>query len=119
MGSNVATAFPKRLSENWRAKIKTGVIIQRLSDHVLGKLELSNTQIQAAKILLSKVVPDLQQASAQVMHSHTHTVRHIEINPVQVTAPQSPSMIESVAESVTYESIPALIEQVSNEGDQS
>ena len=35
------------------------MIINRLHDHVGGSLELSATQIAAAKILLSKTLPDL------------------------------------------------------------
>lgn len=43
-----------------RARIQTGVLTQRLQDHVLGKVELSPTQIRAADILLKKAIPDLQ-----------------------------------------------------------
>ena len=49
---------------NWtpeivRQRIKTGVLTKRLEDHALGVLELSQTQIRAAEILLRKTVPDL------------------------------------------------------------
>jgi hypothetical protein len=47
------------LDDRWKEKIGLGRIIQRLSDHIDGKVELSNTQIQAANILLKKVAPDL------------------------------------------------------------
>ena len=45
--------------DNTRAKIKTSQIMNRLTNHILGELELSSTQIAAAKILLSKTLPDL------------------------------------------------------------
>ena len=50
-------------------RIQTGMIVDRLHKHVAGEIELSATQINAARILLAKVVPD-QSAS-----SHSVTVR--------------------------------------------
>lgn len=55
----------KGLSENTRERIQTTMLAKRLQDHVLGKCELSATQIQAARILLNKTLPDLQS----VQHS--------------------------------------------------
>lgn len=49
-----------RHDENTRLKIQTSQLINRLMDHVVGKIELSNTQVQAAQILLKKSLPDLQ-----------------------------------------------------------
>ena len=69
---------------------------------------MSSTQIQAAKILLSKVAPDLQQQSATVVHAHSHTVRHIEINPVHVEH-RAPQVIDSQADSVRYDEVRALL----------
>ena len=43
-----------------RERIQTGMIISRLQKHMNGELEMSGTQIQAARILLSKALPDLQ-----------------------------------------------------------
>lgn len=48
-----------RLTENWREKIKIGVIIDRMMKHVDGELEMTNSQLKAAEILLRKVAPDL------------------------------------------------------------
>lgn len=48
-----------RLSDNWREKIKIGVIIDRMMKHVDGEVEMTNSQIKAAEILLRKVAPDL------------------------------------------------------------
>ena len=48
------------LPEHWRKKIKTGAILNRLNSHTLGEIEMTPSQIQAARILLSKTMPDLK-----------------------------------------------------------
>lgn len=48
-----------RHDEETRRKIQTSQLVNRLSDHVLGKIELTNTQVRAAEILLSKTLPNL------------------------------------------------------------
>ena len=47
------------LTAAWKAKIQASVLALRLYDHVQGKVEMSNTQVKAAQILLGKMVPDL------------------------------------------------------------
>lgn len=42
-----------------RSRIRAGGIVKRLEDHVLGKVEMSATQVSAALGLLRKTVPDL------------------------------------------------------------
>jgi hypothetical protein len=42
-----------------RDRIRTGMLLNRLQNHVLGRLDMSKTQIQAAGILLRKVLPDM------------------------------------------------------------
>lgn len=42
-----------------RQKIRTSMLINRLQNHVSGRLEMSKTQIQAAGILLRKTLPDM------------------------------------------------------------
>jgi hypothetical protein len=49
-----------RLTDEWRQKIRVSAIVNRLQSHVSGKVDMSATQIAAARILLSKSVPDLQ-----------------------------------------------------------
>ena len=60
------------LSENTRERIKTTMIVKRLVDHIDGKIELKQTQIRAAEILLRKVLPDVQAISHEVSGSVTH-----------------------------------------------
>lgn len=54
-----------RLTEAWREKIRTSMLINRLQNHVVGRIEMSATQLRAAEILLKKNLPDLQA----VVHS--------------------------------------------------
>lgn len=46
--------------ENTRKKIKAGMLIKKLTDHVVSDVEMTATQVNAAKILLGKVLPDLK-----------------------------------------------------------
>lgn len=57
-----------------RAKIQTSQLINRLSDHALGKVELSATQIKAIEVLIRKTLPDL--SSVEMEHSGEVTTRH-------------------------------------------
>lgn len=44
---------------NTRKKIKAGLLIKKLTDHVLSNVELSSSQVTAALGLLKKSLPDL------------------------------------------------------------
>ena len=48
-----------RHDEETRARIQVAMILNRLHNHLSGKLKLSPTQVSCAKILLAKVLPDL------------------------------------------------------------
>ena len=50
----------RTLDDTWRERISASMLANRLSQHVKGEVEMSATQIQAAKILLAKVIPDLK-----------------------------------------------------------
>jgi hypothetical protein len=47
-------------SELVRERIRTKAIVNRLTNHVLGRVEMSATQVQAALGLIKKTIPDLQ-----------------------------------------------------------
>mgnify|MGYP001580769232 CR=1 FL=1 len=47
------------LTDGWKAKIRASMLVNRLQNHVAGRIEMSNSQVRAAQVLLSKVVPDL------------------------------------------------------------
>ena len=53
------------LDEEWRARIKVSMLLNRLMNHAVGECEMTATQIKAAEILLKKRVPDL----AAIQHS--------------------------------------------------
>lgn len=57
----MAARITKRLSDEWREKIKIKMIINRLHDYVEGKCLMDASQVAAAKILLAKALPDLKQ----------------------------------------------------------
>lgn len=48
-----------KLTDEWKARIQAGVILDRLVKHVNGEIDMSSSQIKAADILLKKTVPDL------------------------------------------------------------
>jgi hypothetical protein len=50
----------KTHQDDVRAKIQTSQLINRLTDHALGSIELSQTQVRAIEILIKKTLPDLQ-----------------------------------------------------------
>ncbi|HEU4804992.1 MAG TPA: hypothetical protein VFS91_04170 [Nitrobacter sp.] len=55
----MAERLRKMHQESVRTKIQTSQLINRLSDHVLGSVELSPTQVRSAEVLLRKTLPDL------------------------------------------------------------
>ena len=48
-----------KLSNEWRERIRSGMIMYRLEQAALGKLEIPSNQLKAAEILLRKTIPDL------------------------------------------------------------
>ena len=50
------------LSDDWKEGIRVSSIMNRLTAHINGENEMSATQINAAKIVLSKLVPDLARS---------------------------------------------------------
>ena len=48
-----------RLTEEWRARIKTGVLLNNLQSYADGKRDMSRGQVAAALGLLKKTLPDL------------------------------------------------------------
>ena len=55
----MAARLNRMHSEAVRAKIQASQLINRLTDHALGKISLEPTQVRAIEILLKKSVPDL------------------------------------------------------------
>ncbi len=55
----MAAKMRKMHQDDVRAKIQASLLINRLSDHAMGRLELSPTQVRAIEVLLKKTLPDL------------------------------------------------------------
>lgn len=56
----MAARLRKTHQDDVRAKIQTSQLINRLTDHALGKIELAATQVRAIEVLIKKTLPDLQ-----------------------------------------------------------
>jgi len=54
-----------RHDQETRAKIKTSQLVNRLTGHVLGEVEMVPSQVTAALGLLRKTLPDLQTTTLQ------------------------------------------------------
>lgn len=65
-------------TEATRQKIKTSQLINRLEKHILGNLELTNTQVKGIEILLRKTLPDL--ASTQLSNDPNNPITTPSIN---------------------------------------
>lgn len=55
----MAARLNRRHQDMVRDKIQASQLVNRLEDHALGDVELSQTQIKAIEILLKKTLPDL------------------------------------------------------------
>lgn len=61
----MAARLRPRHQEEVRTKIQASQLINRLTNHALGKVDMTATQVQAVRILLDKSLPNL----AAVEHS--------------------------------------------------
>lgn len=55
----MAARIRKHHQDDVRRKIQATQLVNRLTNHALGEIELTATQIKAIEILLKKSVPDL------------------------------------------------------------
>jgi len=67
-------------AEKVRARIKAGGIVDRLHKHVLGKVEMTSSQVSAALGLLNKVVPNLAQVEHRGEIEHSYVARVPELS---------------------------------------
>jgi len=56
----MAVRLNKRHSDMVRTKIQTSQLLNRLTDHAFGKIDLETNQIRSIEILLNKALPNLQ-----------------------------------------------------------
>jgi len=67
------------IDENTRAKIQTTQLLNRLTNHALGEVELSTTQVRAIEILLKKVLPDLQSLEVDMDANVDASIRSVNV----------------------------------------
>lgn len=67
------------LSEDWRKSIQASNIMRRLSDHSEGKVQMTATQINAAKIVLGKCIPDLARTEHTGLNGGAMEVANVDV----------------------------------------
>lgn len=72
----MAARIRKHHQDEIRAKIQASQLVNRLTSHALGEVELSATQIRAIEILLKKSVPDL--SSVEVVGDDENPLQMIQ-----------------------------------------
>ena len=77
----MAARLRARHQDEVREKIRASQLINRLTDHAFGKVELSQTQVRAIEILLKKSIPDLSSVALSGDPEHpvglSIAVRHV------------------------------------------
>lgn len=63
-----------RHDENTRAKIQTSQLINRLQDHIDGKVELETSQVRGIEILLKKTLPDMSSIDQTIDDKRQHII---------------------------------------------
>ena len=88
-GENTMAARTRKIrhDDETRAKIKASQLVNRLTDHALGKVGMTASQVTAALGLLKKALPDL----AAIEHSG-------EVKQTFAVSPEMPTMEEWEAE---------------------
>lgn len=71
----MAARKTKFLSDEWRKKIQTSMIINRLSKFINGEIEMSPAQVTAALGLLKKALPDLSAVALTDKEGGAPTLR--------------------------------------------
>lgn len=64
-----------RHDENTKAKIQASQLVNRLQDHILGKVDMPASAVSAALGLLRKVMPDLSSAEIKSETVHRYVAR--------------------------------------------
>lgn len=82
-------AYPEKAKD----RIKAGMMVGRLYKHVMGEIEMSATQVNAAKILLNKVLPDMKAIEQTSTQDVVHYVinAHPDLEPEDWRAKHAPS----------------------------
>lgn len=73
----MAVRLNTRQIEHTKAAIRTTQLVNRLQNHVNGKVEMTPTQVQACKILLQKTLPDLKSTALTDPDGNTFSAQFI------------------------------------------
>lgn len=65
-----------------RGKIRAALLINRLQDHILNGIEMSQTQVRAAEILLRKCIPDLE--ATEITGKNGGPIEHEDVGADQI-----------------------------------
>ena len=68
----MAARLNKRCQDNVRDHIQAVLLVKRLQDHALGDVEMTQTQVRAADIVLKKVMPDQRETNVTGHITQTH-----------------------------------------------
>lgn len=83
-GMNKRLSTSPHYAEIVRARVKAGGIVKVLQEHIVGKREMSASQVTAALGLLRKTVPDLASSEINLNGNVTHrTVSSEPLTPEQ------------------------------------
>jgi len=80
----MAARLTKRLADQTRDAIKTSMLINRLTDHALGEVEMTATQVRSAEILLNKTLPNLKSSDDSLSVDGVLGVREVTKEYVKV-----------------------------------
>ncbi len=75
----MAARKTQTLSDNWREKIRTSMLVNRLSDLVEGKIEMQPHQVTAALGLLKKTAPDLSATTLAAGEGLAEALKGIKV----------------------------------------
>lgn len=80
------------LDAEWRSRIQTGVLLNRLNANAVGAEILTPGQIKSAEILLKKVLPDLKaiEVSGPDGGPVRHSVEIVFVRPDETDADANP-----------------------------
>lgn len=74
----MAARLNRRHQDLVRDKIQANQLINRLENHALGEIDLSQTQIKAIEILLRKTLPDLNAVAVEGSGEDGEFIHRIE-----------------------------------------
>lgn len=93
-GMHARLSTSPNYAEKVRARIKAGGIVFLLQQHIVGKRDMSKTQVAAALGLLRKVVPDCATID------HTGEVTHRYVAEVPTLVPHSAEWLQQHAPTI-------------------